>query len=265
MIYVVLPALNEAPTIERTVRRIAALNGAQASFHLVLVDDGSTDGTADLARGAAGSAIPLTVLRHAENQGLGGAIRTGLYWSLDRADDADVIGMLDADDTHPPELLPGMVERVRAGYDVVTASRYAPGATVSGVPANRRALSDVGRWLFRAAFPIEGVRDYTCGYRCYSVPALRRARMVYGDALVTQRGFEATVDLLLRLRQVGIRAAEVPLDLDYSGRVGQSKMNVWRTVRSTLWLLARRLFDRFTRFSPGRVRTLIAAHQQEAG
>jgi dolichol-phosphate mannosyltransferase len=266
VIYVVLPAFNEARTIERTVRRIAELARADPSYQIVLVDDGSSDRTDQLAAGAAGDAIQLTVLRHPENQGLGAAIRTGLYWVLDRAADSDVIAMLDADDTHPPELLPSMVALVRDGNDVVIASRYQAGAVVEGVPANRRLISALGRSVFRLAFPMEGVRDYTCGYRCYGVPALRRARVVYGDDLVTQRGFEATVDLLLRLRQVGIRAAEVPLLLDYSGRVGESKMRVWRTIRSTLWLLARRVVDRFTRFSPGRVRSIIAAGQQrEAG
>ena len=265
MIYVVLPAFNEARTIERTVRRIAELGRDDPSYQIVLVDDGSSDRTDELAVAAAGDSIQMTVLTHRDNRGLGAAIRTGLYWVLDRAAASDVIAMLDADDTHPPELLPSMVALVRGGHDVVIASRYQPGAVVEGVPATRRLLSALGRAAFRIAFPMDGVRDYTCGYRCYSVPTLRRARVVYGDGLVTQRGFEATVDLLLRLRQVGISAAEVPLLLDYSSRVGESKMRVWRTIRSTLWLLARRLVDRFTRFSPGRVRSLIAAHQQETG
>ena len=260
MIFVVLPALNEARTIERTVRRLAeTASGESRSYHVVLVDDGSTDGTAERAQAGAGSVVPITVLRHEENLGLGAGIRTGLYWCLDHGSDADVVAMMDADDTQPPELLPRMVEGIERGYDVVIASRYQPGAVVQGVPPVRRLLSSAGRRLFRFAFPIRGVRDYTCGYRAYAVPALRRARVVYGDELVTQHGFEATVDLLLRLRQVGITAGEVPLALDYRERAGQSKMRVWRTIASSLWLLARRFVERFTRYSPGRVRTRLAS------
>lgn len=265
MIYVLLPALNEAGTIGRTIRRIGAVAVDDArEYHVVLVDDGSDDGTADVAsEAAAGAGIGITVLRHPQNLGLGAGIRTGVYWSLDRASDDDALAMMDADDTHPPDLLPGMVDLVEQGRDVVIASRYRPGAVVEGVPPIRRLLSFFGRWLFTIAFPIEGVRDYTCGYRCYAMPALRRARLVYGESLCTQRGFEATVDLLLRLRQVGIVAGEVPLRLEYTARAGQSKMHVWRTIRSSLWLLSRRFLERFTRYSPGRVRSILARSSAE--
>jgi dolichol-phosphate mannosyltransferase len=266
VIYVVLPALNEARTIARTVERLAEVSDADPrEFAIVLVDDGSDDSTASMARAAAEGRIGLTVLRHEQNLGLGAAVRTGMYWCLERATEGDAVAMLDADDTHPPDLLPAMVDLVQQGRDVVIASRYQAGAVVSGVPASRRALSGMGRWLFRLAFPIAGVRDYTCGYRCYGIAALRRAQQVYGDELCTQRGFEATVDLLLRLRQVGISAAEVPLRLDYGPRVGQSKMRVWHTVRGTLWLLARRLVERFTVYRPGRVRSLLDRQVQGTG
>ena len=100
-------------------------------------------------------------------------------------------------------------------------------------------LSDVGRFVFRLAFPIPGVRDYTCCFRAYAIGPLAPGQLVYGDELCTPRGFEAMVDLLLRLRQVGMRAAEVPLRPRLRHRASaQSKMRVWRTIRSTLGLLA---------------------------
>jgi dolichol-phosphate mannosyltransferase len=169
-----------------------------------------------------------------------------------------VIVMLDGDNTHPPRLIPIMLERLAQGYDLVVASRYRPGSQVHGVPAYRRALSDVGRIVFQIMFPIRGVRDYSCCFRAYRIPPLQRARLVYGEELCTARGFEAVLDLLLRLRQVGIRATEVPLQLDYSERVGQSKMRVAHTIRSTLTLLARRFVERFTTYSERRIRSRLA-------
>jgi hypothetical protein len=83
--------------------------------------------------------------------------------------------------------------------------------------------------------------------------------VVYGDDLCTARGFEATLDLLLCLRTVGIRATEVPLQLDYSPRVGKSKMRVMRTIRRTLAVIGRRFVDRFTRYRAKEVRARLTS------
>jgi hypothetical protein len=94
------------------------------------------------------------------------------------------------------------------------------------------------------------------------VPILRRARLVYGDALCTARGFEAVMDLLLRLGPLGVRVAEIGFVLDYGGRVGQSKMKVLKTIRSTVALLARRRLERIVRYSGRQVRARLAAAEQ---
>lgn len=267
MIHVVLPAFNEAQTIGPTIRRVAETSALATEAHqVVLVDDGSGDATVAMAEAAAAASpsIALTVLRHPVNRGLGGALRTGLYWAVEHADAGDIVVTMDADATHPPELIPRMSAKLAEGFDVVVASRYQPESIVRGVPFYRRLLSDAGRLCFGVAFPIAGVRDYTSGYRAYGMAALRRARTVYGEQLCTQRGFEASVDVLLRLREVGIRAAEVPLDLDYSARVGLSKMKVWKTVRATLGLLVHRFVERFTRYSPAKVQARLAARADQS-
>jgi len=261
MIFVVFPAYNEEKVIRATLLALAeALRGAD--HRAVLVDDGSADRTvAEAGRAVeeSGGALTLTVLRHETNRGLGAGLRTGLYWCLDHAGDEDVIVTLDADNTHPPALIPTLVARLSEGFDLAIASRYRSGAEVRGVPAHRRMLSDVGRLVFQALYPIPGVRDYTCCFRAYRAPLLARARRVYGEALCTARGFEAVMDLLLRLGPLGVRVSEVPFVLDYGGRVGQSKMKVLRTIRSTLGLLARRRIERMLRYRPGQIRARLAA------
>jgi len=157
-----------------------------------------------------------------------------------------------------------LVARLGTEYDLVIASRYRTGSDVRGVPGYRRALSDVGRLVFQGLFPIPGVRDYTCCFRAYRVPLLRRARLAFRDELCTARGFEAVMDLLLRLRPLGVRATELGFELDYGERVGQSKMKVLKTIRTTLALLSRRFVERFTTDTPARVRARLAAAQRRA-
>jgi dolichol-phosphate mannosyltransferase len=267
MIYVVFPAYNEEKVIGPALRALVGVaRGEGSGYHAVLVDDGSTDRTiaeAQTAAAESGGRLPLTVLRHETNRGLGAGLRTGITWCLDHAGDDDVIVTLDADNTHPPALIPALVARLGERYDLAIASRYRAGAAVRGVPGYRRALSDAGRLVFQLLFPIPGVRDYTCCFRAYRVRLLRQARLAWGDDLCTARGFEAVMDLLLRLRPLGVRAIEMGFELDYGERAGQSKMKVLRTTRTTLTLLARRFVERFTVASPARVRARIAAAGQE--
>ncbi len=256
MIYVVFPAWNEERVIAPTLQALADTARAHGlAVHAVLVDDGSTDRTVAVAEATAAAAgLRLTVLSHDVNRGLGAGLRTGIHWCLDHAADDDVIVTLDADNTHPPSLIPALLARLGNGYDLVIASRYREGSEVHGVPGHRRALSDVGRLVFQSLHPIPGVRDYTCCFRAYRVPLLRRARRAWGDRLCTARGVEAVMDLLLRLRPLDVRASEVGFVLDYGERVGQSKMKVLRTIRTTIALMLQRLIERWTIDRPAAVR-----------
>jgi len=269
VIWVIFPAWNEENVIRPTLTALwQAFRGRGDAYTAILVDDGSTDRTVEQARGAvsdSGGELKLEVLSHEVNRGLGAGLRTGIYWVLDRAAEDDILVTLDADNTHPPALIPELVRRVRDGADLSIASRYRSGAEVHGVPGYRRALSDVASMLFQSLYPIPGVRDYTCCFRAYRVPLLRRARVVYGDQLCTARGFEAVMDLLLRLGPLGMKVSELGFVLDYGGRVGQSKMKVLRTIRSTLGLLLRRRWERMTRYTPGRIAALEAAARSGCG
>lgn len=250
MIWVIFPAFNEEKVIRPTLLALwQAYRERPEPYTAVLVDDGSSDATvaeAERAVAESGGELKLQVLRHEVNRGLGAGLRTGIYWVLDHAAPDDVLVTLDADNTHPPALIPELVRRVRAGADLAIASRYRSGAEVHGVPGHRRALSDAGRLVFQVLYPIRGVRDYTCCFRAYRVPLLQRARRVYGDELCTARGFEAVMDLLLRLGPLEPRVDEMGFVLDYGERVGQSKMKVLKTIRSTIALLVRRRLENWS-------------------
>ena len=137
MVYVIFPAYNEERVIGPTLRALAeAVRGHEADYHAVLVDDGSTDRTVECAREAVTDAQgpALTVLRHERNMGLGAGLRTGIYWCLDRGSESDIIVTLDADNTQPPSLIPTLVAGVRAGHDLVIASRYRTGSESTASP-----------------------------------------------------------------------------------------------------------------------------------
>jgi dolichol-phosphate mannosyltransferase len=269
MIYIVLPAYNEDAVIYRTLLGLArSMRQRKVEYRAILVNDGSTDRTTAEAMRAVDEsegALDLTVLEHGRNLGLGGALRTGIFWCLDHARDDDAIVTLDADATHPAEVIPALANRVSQGFDLAIASRYQAGAVVTGVPPHRLVLSVGARIVFQSLFYFPGVRDYTCCFRAYRASALQRAQRVYGDEFMTARGFEAVTDLLLRLRQLGVRVTEVPFTLDYTHRAKRSKMRVARTVVATVALLARRFVERFTRYSPARVRMLLAGPPRPHG
>jgi len=238
-----LPAYNEAAAIGALVgkiRDVASANGW--AYRIVLVDDGSTDGTAETAR-AAEPPAPLEVLAHSANRGLGAAVRTGFDYCIRRGGPGDLVVTMDSDDTMDPAKAPALLARLRDGYDVVIASRFGRArAAMKGVSYSRRACSWGASLLMRSLFPEFGVRDYTCGYRAYRWETLKRGFHIYGDRFVDQAGFVVMLDVLLKLCAAGARVAEVPFHLRYDRKQGGSKMRVLQNVVDTLRLLVRRRF-----------------------
>ena len=239
-VIVVLPAFNEEQNVGPLLDRIAdAMYDEDLPYEIIVVDDGSVDRTYDVLMGYR-DRVPLTVYKHEKNQGLGATIRDGLFYASQKAGDQDTVITMDADETHTPGLILRMVRMIREGHDVVIASRYRPGARQFGLSAFRTFLSFAASWLFRLVFPIPGVRDFTCGYRAYRGSTLKLAISTYGSSFVDAEGFSCMVDILLKMRNLHLIFGEVPMILRYDLKQGKSKMNVGRTIRNTLVLMAKR-------------------------
>lgn len=236
-VLVILPAYNEEANIGSLLRRILrSLTAADSTFSVIVVDDGSSDGTARILDELR-TEMPLIVERHARNQGLGATLRDGLRVAADSAESGDIIVTMDADESHDPDLMLRMVQMIHEGYDVVVASRYQPGSRVVGLSLTRRMVSSIASRLMRVLFPTPGLRDYTCGYRAYSASALRQAYARYGQDFVNQEGFQCMVDVLLKLRRLDLKFGEVPMILRYDLKLGKSKMRILKTALGTLRLI----------------------------
>lgn len=236
-VVIALPAYNEEKSLPLLLARIQrGIRQIAVACRVLIVDDGSTDGTLAVAQSFAHD-LPLHILRHATNEGLGHAIRDALLWAGRNCSDADVLVTLDADNSQPPEHIPEMLERLKAGVDVVIASRYAPHARTLNVPLHRRLLSCLGNLAYRIRFPAKGVRDYTCGFRAYRVGILRRGFRQYGEDFVRSHGFECMAEILVKLRSLGATFAEVPFALDYGAKQGASKMRLCRAIFGNLRVL----------------------------
>jgi dolichol-phosphate mannosyltransferase len=241
-VHIILPAYNEEGGLGSLLGRICeVMKAAELDYGVIVVDDGSSDGTAAVAL-AHKEHLPVTLIAHEHNRGLGAAMRSGFQAVGACAGEDDIVVTMDADDTHHPDQIEMMVSKIDAGCDVVIASRYRRGSIVKGVPAHRRFTSWAGSMLFRLVLPIRGVRDFTCGYRAYRVHVLKQALDHYGEGFVEHEGFQCMVDVLLKLRPFGLCFGEVPFVLRYDLKAGVSKMAVSSTIVNTLKLILKRRF-----------------------
>lgn len=195
---VVIPAFNEAVRLPGTLRRIRDFL-AGSSYEIVVVDDGSRDGTAESARHAGGDA--LRVLRDPVNRGKGSAVRRGML----AARGAHRL-MTDADLSTPIEELPRLMAPARSGCPVVIASRALPGARVEvHQPWLRENMGRVFNLLVRALL-LPGLRDTQCGFKLFEAEA---AQQVF--ALARSDGFAFDVEVLVISRRLGHRIEEIPV------------------------------------------------------
>ena len=167
-VLVVLPTYNEAENIDHVLRRIRA---AMPDAGVLVVDDGSPDGTADLAEKLGDELGHIDVLRRTAKSGLGSAYRAGFAWGLERGWEAFV--EMDADLSHEPEALPSLVAPLAEGVDLVVGSRYVPGGSIPNWRWHRRLLSQGGN-VYAALLLRLHVSDSTSGFRAYRADALRR-------------------------------------------------------------------------------------------
>lgn len=230
LVSLIIPCFNEREGLAPLLRELEKLPRILAPDHfpeVILVDDGSTDGT---GRGLFALAdalwFPVRVLSLDCNRGIGAAIREGASLAA-----GEVVATCDADLAYPLEDLRRLVDCIANGADVSTASPWTRGGGQSGLPFHRLALSRLASAMYRIRFGrgAGGLGTFTCGFRAYRASILE-------TVLPVRPGFAATAEMLVRAVRNRLAIAEVPSALRVR-TTGVSKMKIGRTLRGHLGLL----------------------------
>ncbi|MEH3128605.1 MAG: polyprenol monophosphomannose synthase [Mycolicibacterium neoaurum] len=212
---VIIPTYNERENLPLIAGRVRA---ATPDVHILVVDDGSPDGTGQLADELA-LADPdrVHVMHRVSKDGLGAAYLAGFAWGLSRG--YSVLVEMDADGSHAPEELGRLLDAVDAGADLVIGSRYVPGGAIRNWPRRRFALSKTANTYARVLLGVS-INDITAGYRAYRREVLEKIDL----SAVDSKGYCFQIDLSWRAINAGFKVVEVPITFT-ERELGVSKMS----------------------------------------
>lgn len=213
---VIIPTFNEKENIEKIIRKVFSLAGG---YHILIIDDGSPDGTAGIVK-ALQEAFPerLFLLERKGKQGLGTAYLTGFKWALEHG--YDYVFEMDADFSHNPADLPRLLEACTVGgADMSIGSRYCDGINVVNWPLGRIMMSYCASLYVRAALGVR-IYDSTAGFVCYSRKVLETIDL---DA-VKMKGYGFQIELKYTAKKLGFKIKEVSV-IFVNRQEGTSKMS----------------------------------------
>ncbi|MGA8153565.1 MAG: polyprenol monophosphomannose synthase [Terriglobales bacterium] len=218
---VVLPTFNEAQNIEAMIRAVSdVLEGCGIDYELIVVDDDSPDGTWRRALSLSGSFPRLRVMRRVNERGLATAVIRG--W---QASNGDVLGVLDADLQHPPEILPQLWSQMESGADLAVGSRHVPGGGVSNWSLRRRLISRAAQGIGLLVLPevVGRLADPMSGFLL-----VRRDKLA--GVTLSPRGYKILIEIIARSK-IG-KIAEV--GYVFQERLGNQSKVTWRSYRDYL-------------------------------
>jgi dolichol-phosphate mannosyltransferase len=228
--WLILPTYNEAENARAIVTAATAVLAAAApdGFRILIVDDGSPDGTGRIADELAAEHDWMRVLHRSEKNGIGPAYLAGFRHALDAG--AGYVMEMDSDFSHDPADLARLLQAVRDGADLALGSRYVPGGGVVDWGLLRRVVSEGGSTYARLVLGLH-VRDLTGGFKCFRREVLEA---IHFDSVRSQ-GYAFQVELTYRAVQAGFRVVEVPITFR-DRQQGTSKMS-WRIAAEAMWLV----------------------------
>lgn len=228
-----IPFYNEELNIRPLIDKIRSLDVPGYTNFVIAVDDGSSDSTGQVLCELQDE--NMKIITHKKNQGLGKTLKDAFFAAHDYSKTTDthvdnILVTLDGDNTHDPAYLHEMSRKIKSeGMDLVVASRYRIGSEIHGVPMHRKILSTIASSLFMICKPIPGIRDYSCGFRAFSMRIIDKALLKFGTNLIRLDGFACTLELLLKLSTLKGKYSEIPFDLRYDYKKSESKIKIIAT------------------------------------
>jgi dolichol-phosphate mannosyltransferase len=228
--WLILPTYNEAENVQAIVAAAAEVlaGAAPEGFRILVVDDGSPDGTGRLADEIAAEHEWMRVLHRTEKNGIGPAYLAGFRHALDEG--AGYVMEMDSDFSHDPGDLARLLQAVKDGADLALGSRYVPGGGVTEWGLLRRFISQGGSTYARIVLGLS-VRDLTGGFKCFRREVLEA---IHFDGVRSQ-GYAFQVELTYRAVQAGFKVVEVPI-VFRDRQQGTSKMS-WKIAAEAMWLV----------------------------
>jgi len=217
---VVIPTYNERENIGSLLERLLAVSSSHGiNLQVLVVDDNSPDGTADLVEEFAGKTPNIRLLRRPGKLGLGSAYKEGFTKAL-RELKAEILVEMDADGSHHPEQLPSLLSKISEGYDVVVGSRYVAGGSIKGWSLKRKLTSAGANLLARKLCGLR-VKDATSGFRAFKASALKRI----GLERLSASGYAFQIETLYWAARLGLKIGETPIT--FTNRLkAKSKLNL---------------------------------------
>ena len=186
MIVSIIPVYNEEADIKSLLEKTRAKMAEMGEeYCLLVVDDGSTDGTRRILDDYR-SRMPIEIIFHPKNMGVGEAFRTGFRHALGLVNDNDVIVTKEADNTSDLDILPEMIGRIRQGYDLVLASCYAKGGRMEDSPFFRHFLSVSANLFIKIIFGFKELHTFSSFYRAYNPRLIHKAFEIYKEKFIVQ-------------------------------------------------------------------------------
>lgn len=238
-IFAILPCYNEELNIGALIdewnSQKTKLEANGYSLTVVGIDDCSKDNTKEVIASKAEENDNVVLFPHKVNKGLVGGLNTAISYFLENGEDGDYMVLMDGDNTHNPVYVHDMIEKLTSKKkDCVIASRYCESSGVVGVAAHREFMSDMAKLYYSFMLRVPNVKDYTCGYRIYTYPIIKKLVDKFGKEPIVEKSFACMMEFLYKLYLSGATFDEVDFELRYDYKQGTSKMRVIKTMQKSL-------------------------------
>ena len=235
MIFLILPSYNEEKNLTKIFSKINKIS-KRSSITVVLIDDCSFDKTYLLKNSK--KKFKLIYFRHKKNKGLSIALESGFKIINRIAKKKDIIITMDSDNTHPVQIIPKMVDKIKKNnFDIVIASRFLKLSKVNGLSFFREKLSILAKYIFKFFYPFNNLNEYTCNYRAYKFKLINN--LLKRKTFFKNEDFNIAAKILLFFIKnfKDLKIYEIPITLNYQYKIGSSKMKIFKNILLTLRLI----------------------------